>query len=174
MRRKMHYDKGIGTHLVAICTTFCLLALLSGCPDFDLSDLAGLADLVDTGDDPNGSGPSDSLADDLSGRWRINETDFSNCGDSGSSRSVTWDVTQNGSSVTVAALSGNFALFGTISGNTLSLQGSFPQDGGTTTVTSANITVSASGNSISGSNTWNWSDGFDFCSGTTSLNGTRN
>lgn len=171
MRQQTQHEKRIGTRLASVGTAFCLLALVSGCPGVNLTDLF---DLVGTPGFSNGTGPSDSSADDLTGRWFVTEIDFSDCDDSLEPRIITWDVVQNGSNVTITAVGSNFALSGTIFGNTLNLQGSFPQDGGTTTVTSGNITVDSTGNSISGSNIWNWSDGFDFCSGSTSLSGSRN
>ena len=82
-----------------------------------------------------------------------------------------WNVTQSGNNVTVR--SGGITLNGTIAGNTLSLQGSYFEDGGTTTVTGANITIGVSGDSLSGPSVWTWSDGFETCSGSTTLGGSR-
>ena len=166
MNRRIRGENSCGMKIAVATMTLCGLAFLSGCDGLDLSDLV---DLVGSS---GGTEPPPSEID-VTGTWSVAEVDSSNCDDSGATRTTTWNVTQNGSSVTVTAIGSNAALTGTITGNTINLQGSFPEDGGITTVTSTTITVSATGNSISGSETWTWSDGFDFCFGTTSVTGSR-
>ena len=66
----------------------------------------------------------------------------------------------------------NRTFSGQICGNTLTWVGSYPEDGGTTTINLMTATIS--GNSFSSSSNWSWTDGVDSCSGTTSSVGTRN
>lgn len=167
MNQRIRSENSCGTKIAVAAMTLCGLAFLSGCPDFDF---AGLVDLVGSSD---GTGPSPSVID-VTGRWSVTERDSSNCDDSGATRTGTWDVTQSGSSVTVTAIGSNAVLTGTITGNTINLQGSYLEDGGTTTVTSTNITVGSTGNTITGSETWFWTGFGESCSGTTSVSGSRN
>jgi hypothetical protein len=82
----------------------------------------------------------------------------------------TYVVTQNLCSITVAA--GGSTFYGTINGNTLSWSGSYPDEGGTITLT-VSLTTNNAGDYFSGSSSWTWSDGFDSCSGTTSVTGNK-
>lgn len=118
------------------------------------------------------TGASPSVTN-VTGRWRVTEVDSSNCDDTGRTRSFTWDVIQSGSTLTVLSIERGESLTGTITGNNINLRGIFFEDGGITNVSSTNINVSSSGNTISGIEIWTWSDGFDFCSGTTSVSGSR-
>jgi hypothetical protein len=79
-------------------------------------------------------------------------------------------ITQEGKTLTVEApeLTAN----GTICGNQIQLNGSFPEDEGTATV-NATLEVSTDGNSMEGSDTWTWTDGAESCSGSDSLSATR-
>ena len=67
------------------------------------------------------------------------------------------------------------AFSGQISGNTLTWTGnySFPERGGTVTITEATMTCSVDGNSLGGSLLWRWSNGFLNCSGTNAITGNR-
>lgn len=126
-----------------------------------LAPLVACAD-VDSNDDP----PVD-----VAGTWNLTDTvGQNNCGDSGSS-SYSVEVTQNENALTVSTPVGVFS--GAINGNTVQWTGSFPEDGGTTTINSMTLTVSADGNSLSGSSNWSWTDGSESCSGTTNTTGTR-
>lgn len=199
MNRRISGQNTCGTKIAVAAMTLCGLGFLSGCPDFDLSSLAGLlGGLDDTAtciyrndgecDDgrpgsmtslcPFGTDPEDcdgtGGATNVTGTWRVTEIDSSNCDDSGGTSTGTWNVTQSGRSVTVLSIERNIVLTGTITGSTINLQGSFPEDGGTTTVTSTNITVGATGNTITGSETWFWTGFGESCSGTTSVSGSRN
>jgi hypothetical protein len=50
---------------------------------------------------------------------------------------------------------------------------SYPEEGGTTTVTSWSASLDGSGDTLTGFATWNWTDGTDSCSGTSNFSGTR-
>jgi hypothetical protein len=119
------------------------------------------------GNGGNGSnGPSGSVA----GAWTISETVGPNtCGDAGTS-SYTITITQNGNSVTVATPAGTFS--GSVSGNTVSWTGSYPEDNGITTITS--LTATVSGTNLSGSAQWTWTDGNLSCGGSSTFTGTKN
>lgn len=114
---------------------------------------------------------------DVSGAWAITETVKSAsgvCAESiGSSSSYTVNVSQNGSSltVTVSTLPGQ-SFSGSLSGSTLSWTGSYAEpSGGTSTITSMSLTVS--GNSLSGNSNWSWSGSGESCTGASSFTGTR-
>ena len=124
------------------------------------------------GGGPGGDGKVSPIAD-ISGTWTVTEQGVSNCeGEETFSRGpyqVT--VTQTGNNLTVVTPAGTFS--GAINGDKVSWAGSYPEQGGTTTINSMTLTVAADGNSFSGSSTWSWSDGRESCSGTTqATNGT--
>ncbi|WP_455210292.1 fibronectin type III domain-containing protein [Kaarinaea lacus] len=110
---------------------------------------------------------------DISGTWNITEDGSSNCpGEQAYHNEFSIIVAQTGNSLTVSTPAGTFN--GTIDGDRVAWTGSYPEDGGTTTITAMQLTVSSDGNSLSGTSSWNWSDGIDSCSGTTqSINGAR-
>ena len=120
-----------------------------------------------------GDGDPDPPIADISGTWSITETMGSNtCGEvPGSQNTYSITVTVSGNSVTVVTPAGTFT--GTIDGDQLEWTGSYPDDGGTTTINSMDLTVSANGSSVSGTTSWSWTDGTESCSGTTTVNGTR-
>jgi hypothetical protein len=110
----------------------------------------------------------------FAGTWSITTTNNANtCGDpTGVPESFNITVTQTGSSITVVTdLPGVGPFSGTVSGNSVSWSGSYPESGGTTTITS--LTATVSGNSLSGSSNWSWTDGIDSCSGSDTFTGTR-
>lgn len=107
----------------------------------------------------------------LTGNWNITETSGpNNCGDSqGVLTNYIGSINQTGASVTASFGGGSFS--GNITGNTASLTGSMPDDGGTTSST-INVTI-LSGTSLSGSISWYWTDGYKSCSGTSSITGSK-
>ena len=107
----------------------------------------------------------------LSGNWNITETSGpNNCGETqGVLTNYVGSINQAGTSITASFGGGTFS--GNLVGNTISLSGSMPEDGGTTSST-MNISV-LSGNSLSGSVSWSWSDGGESCSGASSISGSR-
>lgn len=116
----------------------------------------------------------------LSGTWSITETVTSGSGvcadDVGDMRTYTLTVVQSGNNLT-ATLSGTgtsldgTVFTGTVSGDQVNWSGSFPEEGGTTTVSDTSIT--ATDTTLSGSADWQWSDGMDSCTGTTSVTGVK-
>ena len=142
--------------ITALVVLSCL-ALLSGCGGGSGSG--------------SGSGDPDPPVANVAGDWRITETLGGNdCGESGT-RAYLITVTTNGNSVTVRTDVGTFT--GTIDGDRLEWSGSYPEDGGSTTITDMDLTVSRDGNAFSGTTSWRWSDGSFNCSGTTSVSGER-
>lgn len=80
-------------------------------------------------------------------------------------------VTQTGSSLSVCDLSGS-CLSGSIQGSSVNWNGSFIEDGGTTTV-SVSMTLSEDRNTMVGESNWSWTNGGESCSGTTDVNAFR-
>ncbi len=120
--------------------------------------------------DGGGSGFEAPIAD-LTGTWSVTERTLSNnCGDPNTSEQYIARFVQNGNKLDVTRF--GQTLKGTISGNKVSWAGlSFPEDGGTTTMTETSITVSDDGGSISGTMSWTWTDGSDGCQGKSSVSG---
>jgi len=108
----------------------------------------------------------------VAGTWAVSDTvDNTKCpGGSITHDNYNVTVVQNGSNLTVTTPVGTFN--GSINGNTLSWTGSFPEGGGTTTINSMTLTVSADGKSFSGSSAWTWTQGSTSCSGTSQSTGT--
>lgn len=105
----------------------------------------------------------------VSGRWSVVTTPQSDsCGDAGS-ESYDLDITQSGSSVTATAPDGR-SYQGTLSGSTLRWMGSYPEQGGTTTV---NLMGTLSGERVTGTASWTWSGPDGSCEGTSSFTATR-
>jgi hypothetical protein len=114
----------------------------------------------------NGAGQTPA---DVSGTWDTTENvDATDCGDGVYTESGTYTVTQDGANITVADAFGN-VFTGNVDGNYISWTGSYPDAGGTTTIT-LNLTIS--GNTFSGSASWTWV-GNVTCSGTTQISGDR-
>jgi len=110
----------------------------------------------------------------IAGTWAISVRD-SGCGHVYDYQ-TTATVTQNGQNVTVYFPDPGLTVQGTLNGNTLSatnLPVSYPQEGGTTTVTSFSGTISNNGHSISYNSAWTWTGYGETCSGTSSGTGTR-
>jgi hypothetical protein len=116
-----------------------------------------------------GGGDTPVAPANVAGTWNVTETSTSNnCGDPGDPPySIT--IAQSGSNLTVTTPSGVFT--GSISGNTVRWTGSYPDDGGTTTITS--LTATVSGDSFSGSSSWTWAGPGGPCSGSTNFTGIR-
>jgi hypothetical protein len=128
-----------------------------------------LLSLLACGGGGGGGGDAPATPANVAGTWNVTETSTSNnCGEPvDPPYSIT--IAQSGSNLTVTTPSGVFT--GSISGNTVRWTGSYPEDGGTTTITSLSATVS--GNSFSGSSSWSWAGPGSPCSGSTNFTGTR-
>lgn len=113
----------------------------------------------------------DPVTLDLNGTWQITETTSSSNPDcDGEVRVYNIEVTVSGNSISVFSPDLGTTFTGEISGNEIKWSGSFPDDGGTTTVLCAEITATSS-DSITGSSTFEFEDGDIECSGTTSITG---
>jgi hypothetical protein len=112
---------------------------------------------------------------DLTGTWQLSLVDTAtNCeGDEidGSVSYATVSITQEGSVITVCDEESN-CHDGSQSGNSVVWNGSFDEDGGTTTV-SLTMILSDDGNEMSGTDSWSWTDGDYSCSGMTDVTVTR-
>lgn len=116
-----------------------------------------------------GSGGDAATPADFSGTWETTEIDdATDCGEGVITESRTYTVTQDGANITVADAFGN-VFTGTVDGNYISWTGSYPEEGGTTTIT---IDVTISGDTITGTAAWTWL-GTTTCSGTTEISGNR-
>jgi len=80
-----------------------------------------------------------------------------------------YTVTQNGCNLTVTTSGLTFN--GQICDNTLSWSGSYPDDGGTTAITSSSFTLS--GATFTGTANWTWSGSGSSCSGYTDTTATK-
>jgi hypothetical protein len=78
-------------------------------------------------------------------------------------------VSQVGNVVTVSGA--GVTLSGTLSAGNLNLMGSYPEDGGTTTVISTSLVFTET--TFSGESNWSWTDGQISCTGTNTWTGTR-
>jgi hypothetical protein len=108
---------------------------------------------------------------DVAGEWLMTATPIEDTCD-GDLTPYMFGVTiiQEGNALAGQTLGATFP--GTICGNQIQMNGSFSEYGETTTV-NLRLTVSADGNSVEGSDTWNWTDGVESCGGSESLSGTR-
>lgn len=110
---------------------------------------------------------------DVSGTWLIQEeilTASGVCaGEIGRRESYSLSVSQNGNGITVVSPAGTFN--GSLNGNRIEWRGSYPEDGGTTTITGMNVTYTST--QLSGTTSWTWSDGSTTCVGTTRVVGAK-
>ena len=115
------------------------------------------------------------LAEDLTdivGAWRVEEiADERNCGESFSTYHLDAIVTREGDGFTVATQRGVFS--GWTENEVHHWTGPYPEDGGITTITGTNVTLSAGGLEFSGDGQWIWQSGGYSCSGPSQLWGTR-
>jgi len=122
-----------------------------------------------------GGGPvPSSTCVDVAGTWTTTEqVNATACGQGTFIEHLTYTITQSGCTITVVPQGTNLQFSGNVNGNQMGWSGSYPEEGGTTTINSLTVTISADGNSFSGSASWTWSDGRSSCSGTTQSTGTR-
>jgi hypothetical protein len=115
----------------------------------------------------SGGGAAGGPPASVGGNWTVTEASTSNtCGDPvNPPYQIT--IAQNGSSITVTTPAGTFA--GSLNGQVLNWSGSYPDNGGTTTINS--LTATVSGSTFSGTSSWTWTDGTKTCGGTTTFSG---
>lgn len=133
------------------------------------------------GGNPPPDDPPDTPIGEVDGTWMIDETDKpSNCAVPSPIESFNLTVTQNGNDITVTDEDGNVHS-GSISGNNLQWNGSYPDEApdgtpGRTNLQPMTATIAADCNSLSGRADWTWTatDGSGYvCSGHTDFVGTR-
>ncbi len=118
-------------------------------------------------DSPTGAGlePPDY---DITSTWAFTEVaDETDCDEGTNTYNYDVTIVQDGNQITVTMEGEEFS--GTISASTVKWSGSFPEDGGTTTIHSVSLSVTNDGQSLDGNMSWSWSDGTDSCSGTSEL-----
>lgn len=143
--------------LIALCLSFALVACGGG---------GGGG----SGDGSTPSTPSDVA--NVAGEWNITERLNSTCSDDDYNQ-YSVNVTQSGTALTV--LAGGNSYSGHIDGSTVSWTGSYPEDGGTTTITAMTLTLSSDANTLTGTSSWQWvsDSGAERCEGTTQVTGER-
>ena len=125
------------------------------------------------GSNNNACTASGTCSVNVTGTWSTTEqVSASACGSAHTDYN-SYTVSQTGCNVVVSA-SGAGPFNGSVNGSQICWTGSYSQNGGTTTITSLNLTVDASGTSFQGTSHWTWSDGNTSCSGTTQVYGTKN
>jgi hypothetical protein len=130
----------------------------------------GLMTIVGTGGGDGGGDSPIQTCVDVSGTWNTTELeDATGCGEGTYTNYNEFTITQSGCNISVdAGVYGTHS--GTVNGSQITYTGSYPEEGGTTTI---NVNLTISGNSLNGSATWTWSDGTYSCSGSTQITGTR-
>jgi hypothetical protein len=129
--------------------------------------------VIDSGTWQGGKGAGNSSCTDLTSLWSVTETGITTTCEIGNDiLHMSYAIVQDGCGL-VASDDAGGTFTGTGTGNSYSVSGSRPDEVGVTQVTSAQLTVSADGSSLSGSAFWTWSDGSYSCSGTSSLSGER-
>lgn len=121
-----------------------------------------------------GTGGSAPTTANVSGTWSVTagpETSTT-CPPPAPAVQVTCGVTQSGTSISVFSCSNGAVMSGTVNGNQLSLNGTYPEDGGTTTAACSG-TISQDNNSFSAVCNTTWTDGVITCIGTDPLSGTK-
>jgi hypothetical protein len=127
--------------------------------------------LAACGGGSSGSESSGTCAN-IAGTWDSSETvDGSACGSGIFTQQRAYTITQTGCAISVTVSGATFT--GTISGSHLSWSGSYPEDGGTTTITGMNLTLSSDEGTASGTASWTWSGSGTTCAGTTQVTATR-
>ncbi len=105
----------------------------------------------------------------IDGTWCITDTSTSSNDECDAEvQLIEIEIAVSGNTVTASTPGGTFT--GTISGNEIKWSGSFGEDGGTTTVSCAELSLSDAGASATGTSTWSFSDDTGFtCSGTSTI-----
>ncbi len=143
---------------------------LTGIP----GDGCSFAVLSREGSGGSGGGGSGTTGD-FSGSWSGSGTQTSDCGDDGPF-SGTIAISQSGDSATVDGWVPDGSTFSaTVSGDTLSADGSFtyPDGAGETTETGWSATLGSGGDSFSGSSSFDYVEGSFTCSGTLTFSASR-
>ena len=120
-----------------------------------------------------GSGDSNSGTLNLTGTWTVNaHVNATDCGEGITIETDTYSITQTGTALQVQDSAGN-TFSGNLNGQQLQWSGSYPEDGGITSL-SITATISGDGNSLTGGSTFNFSSGSFNCAGSSAFTGQRN
>ncbi len=126
------------------------------------------------GSSSGGGAPGPESFENVAGTWEtVEEIDATDCLDGEKyTKHGNYTVTQDGPNITVTDNNYDLQFTGTVNGNQISWTGSYPENDGTETAT---ITVTVSGEEITGSasGTWSNSEGTYTCSWTGQISGTR-
>lgn len=127
--------------------------------------------LVGCGGGGGGSStPACTTCSNVAGTWSTTETvHASSCGGGTTTEYNTYTVSQNVCALTVTTSGLTFS--GQICGNAISWSGSYPENGGTTAITSSSYTLS--GNTFTGTANWTWTGTSSSCSGYTDVTATK-
>jgi len=107
--------------------------------------------------------------EDVMGSWSITEvSDETDCDGGIYTYHYTATITQDDCDITVTIAGESYS--GEVDGDDIEWTGSYSEGGGTTTTT---ISLTVSGDSVSGTASWTWTDGFDSCSGTSTITGSK-
>lgn len=126
------------------------------------------------GGSSNGGGGDTTISTgDIAGIWHSEETVSGNCSDEQYPRTdyETYQVSQSGNTLTITIQSSSNQAIGSINGNRVTWEGVFPDGDGTLSIQFSGTLVSE--NRISGSGTWEWSNGSYSCSGTTQISASK-
>jgi hypothetical protein len=117
--------------------------------------------------------PSEQYTD-VSGTWDVNivrdDTECNNGSTLIANFTYQYTITQDKSSLTIIDQDG-YQFKGTLVGDTMNWTGSRPYKNGTSTITASSLTVS--GNSLTGTVNWSFTNGSKTCSLTSQYSGTR-
>ena len=113
--------------------------------------------------------PTGDDCENVAGSWSITEVaDETDCGEGINTRYYSAVIIQIDCDITVTMEGVSYD--GEVDGHRVEWTGSYPEDGGTTTAT---INLTVSGNTISGTASWTWSDAYESCSGTSTITGSK-
>ena len=144
---------------VVLCAVLVMSGALAGCGG--------------GGDKPVPPPPPPTNPINVAGIWEINEMSLSNgCGVE--TKSYLLYVDQMGTALTIYDDLGR-SYNATLNGRNVVASGpvTYAEDGGMTTITQISIRLPVSERQLEGDSEWQWSDGFSFCSGSTTFSGRK-
>lgn len=128
---------------------------------------------VDGSNDISSGGDSEPESLDSTGNWTVvSQVDGTECGEDSYTETQSLEIEQSDSSLTVTDSDGN-VFTGAVDDRDLEWSGSFPEDGGTTTL-DLSATLDADGTGFAGSSTFSFEsdDGSINCNGSSTFEGT--
>ena len=113
------------------------------------------------------TGPEGGVA----GNWSVSYTDdATGCGEGITTGTLNVAISQTGNVLLVTIEGVVYA--GNLNGTQGTWQGSYPEDGGTTTE-QFTVTFTNNNTMLNGGSTWTWTDGLGSCSGTSTVTGSK-